>query len=73
MRMPYQMPARPSRVNQPIYAFGLVGGGLTLQQVDALKCSACCAGKAGFGACLARCLATGQACDGGISNCTPCT
>jgi hypothetical protein len=39
---------------------------------EAVKCAACCAGKPGFAACVARCMATGQACDGGVNNCTPC-
>lgn len=38
---------------------------------DRLACIICCSRKAGFGACVARCLLDGQCCDGGISNCTP--
>lgn len=72
MRMPDMMPARLRVADQPIYA--LVGSwdGAIMPAADALTCAACCAGKAGFGACVARCMATGQACDGGLTNCTPC-
>jgi hypothetical protein len=35
-----------------------------------LCCAAACSGKAGFGACVARCALDGQVCDGGINNCT---
>lgn len=37
---------------------------------DKIACALCCYGKAGFGACMARCLVDGQCCDGGVSNCT---
>jgi hypothetical protein len=35
-----------------------------------IACASACAGKAGFAACLARCVIDGLACDGGIDNCT---
>jgi hypothetical protein len=41
-----------------------------MPQGDPICCAALCSGKAGFGACVARCVATGQACDGGLTNCT---
>jgi hypothetical protein len=40
--------------------------------IKGVKCAACCKGKAGFVACVARCIATGQACDGGVDNCSGC-
>jgi len=82
MRMPIDMPAALRLSSDPIYAFAPTPGSLASQGIfdilpipgisDGIKCAACCAGKAGFGACLARCLVTHQACDGGVSNCTPC-
>lgn len=76
MRMPDMMPARLRASDLHLLPAALAmtaasDGGL-LQQADWLKCAACCAGKAGFGACVATCIATGQACDGGLNNCTPC-
>jgi hypothetical protein len=59
------------RADQPVYAFGARQATLT-PQADWLQCAACCAGKAGFAACVARCIATSQACDGGLNNCTSC-
>ena len=71
MRIPEQLPSRPQRSDQPTYTVAMSIAGV-MQQADWLRCSACCAGKAGFGACLARCMATGQACDGGVDNCSSC-
>ena len=48
---------------------GLADG---LEAASPLGCALCCSGKSGFGACVARCLLDGKACDGGVSNCTPC-
>ena len=78
MRVPAAMPARPMLTDQPVF--------LSLEMVQALRaqgildfvdprriaCLACCRGKAGFLACVARCAATGEACDGGLDNCTSC-
>ncbi len=44
-------------------------GAVTPQWLGRLKCVICCEGKAGFGACLARCLADGKCCDSGQRNC----
>ncbi len=71
MRIPTQMPARPNRFGGPAYINAAMSAVL-IPQGDPIKCGLCCSGKAGFVACLARCIATGQACDGGLSNCTPC-
>ena len=71
MRLPVEQPARPQLFDQPAFALGASQLQIT-PQGDWLQCAACCAGKAGFAACVARCIATGQACDGGLSNCTPC-
>jgi hypothetical protein len=38
---------------------------------DYIGCALCCSQKAGFAACMARCLLDGQCCDGGVRNCTP--
>jgi hypothetical protein len=83
MRLPTEMPGVGRLVYQPVFAFESlndsispqgpfdfipgIGGGLRTAQ-----CAACCSGKAGFVACVARCVATGQACDGGVDNCSPC-
>jgi hypothetical protein len=32
-------------------------------------CLAACSSRQGYGACLARCAATGDVCDGGVNNC----
>ncbi len=74
MRMPDMMPARlrASDLHMLPIAMTMTATGELVPQGDWLQCSACCAGKAGFGACVARCVATGQACDGGLTNCTPC-
>jgi hypothetical protein len=78
MHMPQSMPARLSGADQPVYAIAM-GYGLEPQLfggigdwIQRAKCLACCKGKAGFLACVARCVATGEACDGGLDNCTPC-
>lgn len=45
----------------------------TLFGIDPIRlarCIAACKSKKGFGACVARCVATGQVCDGGVSNCS---
>jgi hypothetical protein len=48
--------------------------GVTTFNVDPIKlarCSAACESRSGFGACVARCMATGEVCDGGLNNCRP--
>jgi hypothetical protein len=79
MRMPDMMPARTragDRSMDVVLAVGAVSfaasSEMTLQG-DPLKCALCCSGKAGFGACVATCIATGMACDGGYQNCTSCS
>jgi hypothetical protein len=37
--------------------------------IGRIKCVICCRKKAGFVACLARCLVDGKCCDGGHRNC----
>lgn len=71
MRIPENLPPRPKRADRPMHTLAASRAGLT-PQADWFQCAACCAGKAGFLACVARCMATGQACDGGLDNCTPC-
>ena len=73
MQMPGRQPTRPPVGDHPSYASAGHGTGLT-PQADAFQCSLCCAGKAGFAACVALCIATGMACDGGIPgrNCSSC-
>jgi len=71
MKLPMDMPSTPKRTDRPVFGFALTADRIT-PQADWFKCAACCAGKAGFLACVARCMATGQACDGGLNNCTPC-
>ena len=67
----------PSVMNLPVQAAPVLRGHFrvyhagTLQQQQ-LNCALCCIPKAGFAACVAACAVTGQACDGGVSNCTPC-
>lgn len=41
-----------------------------LPGLGALKCAACCKGKAGYVACVARCLVDGKCCDSGQGNCS---
>jgi hypothetical protein len=72
MKMPTMMPTRPSS-SGPV--FGLQPMGQIEAQFDFLNpknilCAAKCGPKAGYVACLARCLLDGQACDGGINNCS---
>ena len=71
MRMPSDLPPRPRLPDHPVYAFAADAGALS-QQIANWQCALCCAHKAGFGACLARCLLDGQACDGGTHNCSSC-
>lgn len=70
MKMPVPLRARPDACAVRNTSIPETRPGL-IPQGDVLCCTALCSGKAGFAACLARCLATGQACDGGLSNCTP--
>ncbi len=79
MQMPATMPTVPRLAFfRPTFNSGLAQQGffdflpIPIPGGRAVQCAACCAGKAGFAACVARCVATGQACDGGIDNCTPC-
>lgn len=37
----------------------------------AIQCAAACKPRSGFAACVARCMATKQVCDSGVSNCRP--
>ena len=67
----------PAVMNFPVQAAPVLRGNLRVHQVGLLEqqqlsCALCCVPKAGYGACVARCAVTGQACDGGLSNCTPC-
>jgi len=67
----------PTAMSFPVQAAPVLRGNLGVYQAGMLEqqqvnCALCCIPKAGFGACVARCAVTGQACDGGISNCTPC-
>jgi hypothetical protein len=72
MNIPHWMPARLSVADQPVYALAGLDG-LEPQQfgdwIQRAKCAAACVRKSGYAACLARCLVTGQACDGGLDNC----
>jgi hypothetical protein len=80
MQVPVALPARPARSDQLTLAPMALAGALQAQGIfdgffpdpAKLKCILCCQHKAGTLACIARCVATGQACDGGIDNCTPC-
>jgi hypothetical protein len=82
MILPTEMPVALRSSDQPFYAFASATDGVVAPGIfdwipipgigDGLKCAACCAGKAGFAACVARCLVTHQACDGGVDNCSPC-
>lgn len=71
MRMPIEMPTRPRFPDGPVYVFGALASEIVPQQ-DPLRCAACCMGRSGFGACVARCLVTGEACDSGTRNCSRC-
>jgi hypothetical protein len=70
MRLPQSIPARPFAGDQPVYALVSMGGIEPQDWIRELKCAAACARKAGTVACIARCLVTGEACDGGIDNCS---
>lgn len=75
MRLPEILPTRPSQAGQPMYAFAALAGRIGPQVLDFLdpkkiKCAAACVPRAGYAACLARCLVDGQVCDGGLHNCT---
>jgi hypothetical protein len=80
MRVPVASPARPARSDQLTLGPMVLASALQAQGLfdgwfpdpTKLKCIACCHHKAGFLACVARCVATGQACDGGVDNCTSC-
>lgn len=71
MKQPTELPSRPCLRDGPIYVFAAMKGEI-FQQGDPIRCAACCIGRSGFGACVARCIATGQACDSGLRNCTSC-
>jgi hypothetical protein len=47
------------------------GQTLSWDPVKAARCAAACSNRRGYGACLARCIATSEVCDGGHENCTP--
>ena len=77
MKMPGLLPPRLSLADHPAYALA------SLDRMDAAqffggigdwgkraKCAGACSRKAGFVACMARCLVTGEACDGGLDNCS---
>jgi len=73
MNMPQWMPARLRLSDQPVYATAFdsvepqfLGIG---DWIERAKCAATCGRKAGYAACVARCLITGEACDGGLDNC----
>ena len=87
MQMPADLPAVLRFAHQPLFNHAESSSGATAQGLfdwlpslpiplpgigTGVKCAACCRGKAGFLACVARCVATGQACDGGVDNCSPC-
>ena len=72
MKMPIRMPQALRHTDQPTFARASFGG--LHPQFDFLNprniaCAAACSRKSGYAACLARCLVTGEACDGGINNC----
>jgi hypothetical protein len=83
MQIPNQMPAAYRHAGDPLYLSAEITSALRPQGlldgiggiggiIKGAKCAACCQGKSGFLACVARCIATGQACDGGIDNCSGC-
>ena len=39
--------------------------------IKAARCALACKPRSGYAACLARCIALGEVCDGGVDNCTP--
>jgi hypothetical protein len=71
MNMPVCMPLALRRTDLPIFARASPGGLTSQDFLDPrnIACAAACSRKSGFAACLARCLVTGEACDGGIDNC----
>jgi len=51
----------------------VMSGFVTTGAQDWLKgiiCAKKCTSKKGFVACVARCMITGEACDGGVDNCS---
>lgn len=42
-----------------------------LDPIKAARCAAACKPRRGFLACVARCMATSEVCDGGVDNCSP--
>ena len=52
MYLPLNMPGRPIRSDQPIYAVNANVQSLS-PQGDPFHCALCCSGKAGFAACVA--------------------
>jgi hypothetical protein len=69
MRLPYATPSRPL-ASEPVYAHAEMGGLAPQDWVRGIRCAAACKNRAGFAACVARCVATGEVCDGGIDNCS---
>ena len=72
MQLPPFMPDVLRCPNESIFGAVCLEG-LTAQDLfnpRNIACAAACSRKAGFAACLARCLVDGMACDGGIDNCT---
>ncbi len=72
MNLPPFMPEVLRHPNETLLGVGRLEG-LTAQDLldpRNIACVAACSRKAGFAACLARCLVDGMACDGGIDNCT---
>jgi hypothetical protein len=72
MNLPSWMPVRLSVMDQPVYAtaqFTAVEQQQFGDWIQRAKCAAACVRKSGYAACLARCLVTGEACDGGLDNC----
>jgi hypothetical protein len=74
MKLPELLPTRPI-MSAPYYGSYNASGQIEAAQFDFLNpknivCAAKCGPKAGYAACLARCLLDGQACDGGINNCS---
>jgi hypothetical protein len=63
-------------MNLPIQAAPVMRGHARSHQTQMLSqqgvCELCCIPKAGFVACVARCHLDGQACDGGLNNCSGC-
>jgi hypothetical protein len=70
MQLPKMLPVRPAMSDHPAYNFILGSSGLQPQGCDPLRAALLCSGRAGFAACVARAVATGDICDGGINNCS---